>query len=107
MRPGQVHDDIVAAYSRGPYGGGSGADLLGYVNNAFIECAAEEPEAFAFAPIADLSPVWGYHLNNHPDTPDQKYEVGRVSACLPKTGCYGREGQSHRDAAELRPDAGA
>jgi sialate O-acetylesterase len=76
-----------------PYGE-SGETCMGYVNNAFIECAAEEPEAFAFAPIADLSPVWGYHLNNHPIHPTNKYEVGRRLGMLAETGCYGREGQS-------------
>ncbi|MDD4773997.1 MAG: sialate O-acetylesterase, partial [Eubacteriales bacterium] len=76
-----------------PYGE-SGETCMGHVNNAFIQCALDNPEAFSFAPIADLPPVWGYHLKNHPIHPANKYVVGRRLGMLANTGCYGKEGQS-------------
>ncbi|MHB1154319.1 MAG: hypothetical protein ACYC00_18580 [Eubacteriales bacterium] len=76
-----------------PYGE-SGETCMGYVNNSFIQCALENPKAFAYAPITDLSPIWSYHLNNHPIHPANKYDVGRRLGMLANTGCYEKEGQS-------------
>lgn len=76
-----------------PYGE-SGETYMGYVNNAFIQCALENPESFAFVPISDLSPVWGFHLNNHPIHPTHKYEVGHRLGMLANVISYGKKGQA-------------
>lgn len=76
-----------------PYGE-SGETCMGYVNNAFIQCAREYADSFTYATVADLPPVWSYHLNNHPIHPANKYEIGRRLGMLANTCCYGKEGQT-------------
>ena len=73
--------------------GGSGDVSLGLLNQAFIDTALEAPHKFAFAPIADLPPLWTYHRGNHPIHPANKYEVGYRLALLAETNAYDRGSQ--------------
>ena len=73
--------------------GASGETNLGYLNQAFIDTAAEQPHKFAFMPIADLPPVWSYHTSNHPIHPANKYDVGYRLALLAETNSYDRGSQ--------------
>lgn len=67
---------------------------LGYVNQNFIDAAAERPEAFHIVPINDLPPVWNF-TDNHPIHPTHKFAVGRRLAMLAETAVYGKAGQKN------------
>lgn len=74
------------------YGAG-GETQMGYLNQAFVDTAIEEPHKFAFTPIADLSPIWSYHTDNHPIHPANKYDVGYRLALLAESNSYDRGSQ--------------
>ncbi len=65
---------------------------MGYLNQAFIDAAAEAPDKFLFAPITDLPPVWGFG-ENHPIHPTHKYAVGKRLGLLAETAVYGKNAQ--------------
>jgi len=67
---------------------------LGYVNQNFIDAAAERPEAFHVVPINDLPPVWNF-TDNHPIHPTHKFEVGRRLARMAEAVVYGKHGQKN------------
>jgi len=73
--------------------GSSGETHVGRLNQTFIDTAVQEPRKFAFTPIGDLSPVWAFHLDNHPIHPAHKYEVGTRLALLAETNSYERGSQ--------------
>ena len=75
-----------------PWAYSKGDCWLGYLNQAFIDAARERPDTFYFAPITDLSPVWGF-IGNHPIHPVHKYAVGKRLGMLAETAVYGKEGQ--------------
>jgi len=67
---------------------------LGYVNQNFIDAAAERPDAFHVVPIHDLPPVWNF-TDNHPIHPTHKFALGRRLAMLVNTVAYGKPGQKN------------
>jgi len=74
--------------------GKSGECNVGYLNEAFIETAAESPDKFAYMPICDLNPMWIHHQNNHPIHPGRKYEQAERMAKLALSHQYGIPGQT-------------
>lgn len=81
--------------------GASGECCVGYLNDAFIDTAAESPDKFAAVPICDLIPRWSYHTNNHPIHPTNKYPLGRRMANIALDNVYGRD-WGQRRAARLK-----
>lgn len=75
-----------------PWAYSKGDCNLGYLNQAFIDAAIEDPNSFYFTPISDLPPVWGF-VGNHPIHPANKYAVGKRLGMLAETAVYGKEGQ--------------
>ncbi len=73
--------------------GKAGSCHLGYLNDAFVKTAKEEPDKFAVVPIGDLEPSWSYHLNNHPIHPTHKYEVGHRVARIALANSYNADMQ--------------
>jgi len=70
--------------------GESGECCLGYINDAFVRTAVEEPEKFGAAPIGDLPPRWAYHQGNHPIHPNNKYPLGSRMVSLALDKVYDR-----------------
>ena len=73
---------------------------IGYFNRIFTDLAKADPIRYAFVPLCDLSPIWHYHLHNHPIHPTHKYALGARFATLVLNRTYGRRGETA--AATLR-----
>ena len=67
---------------------------VGYLNKCFTDLAKAYPDAYPFVANCDLSPIWTYHLGNHPIHPAHKYALGRRFALLCLNKYYGREGKN-------------
>lgn len=64
---------------------------VGYFNRSFTELAKDDPIHYPFVPLCDLSPIWTYHLTNHPIHPAHKYALGSRFALLCENMFYGRK----------------
>ena len=73
--------------------GDTGDCHAGYLNQAIIEAATEEPDKFACIPTSDLSPAWDFARGNHPAHPVHKYELGERLTALALRCVYGADGQ--------------
>ena len=69
--------------------GPSGECHVGYLNQCFIDTAAEAPDKFGYIPIGDLNPVWDFHHSYQPIHPANKYPVGKRMAQLAIAKVYG------------------
>ena len=85
--------------------GPSGECHVGYLNQCFIETAAEAPDKFGYVPIGDLNPVWDFHHSYQPIHPANKYPVGRRLARLAIAAVYGgAEQKAPARLVESTPD---
>ncbi|HOV69089.1 MAG TPA: sialate O-acetylesterase [Clostridia bacterium] len=73
--------------------GESGECCMNFLNRAFTELADEYPDKFGCVPIYDLTPIWGFHEDNHPIHPANKYIVGERLGLIAVNRCYGGSGQ--------------
>ena len=64
---------------------------VGYLNKCFTDLAKDHPKLYPFIPICDLSPIWTYHLGNHPIHPAHKYAIGKRFAKLCLAEYYGKD----------------
>ena len=64
---------------------------IGYFNRSLTELAKADPLHHPVVPLCDLSPIWTYHLTNHPIHPAHKYALGRRFALLCENIYYGRK----------------
>ena len=67
--------------------------MVGYFNKCFTDLGKMDPERYPYVPICDLSPIWTYHLGNHPIHPAHKYALGKRMALLCLNKYYGRVGR--------------
>lgn len=77
--------------------------FVGYFNQCFSDLAKQNPDAYAFVPVCDLSPIWNYHSENHPIHPAHKYQLGERFALLTENLCYSRGGaRAQKSPATLK-----
>ncbi len=90
-----------------PFSYTEGGDcFLGYLNDAMVQTAREEPHKFAYLPIGDLEPSWAYHMNNNNVHPTNKYDVAHRMAQLVLANVYDSGGQKAPVAVERYELAG-
>ena len=68
----------------------SGECNIGYLNKAFSDLNSESPSEYMFIPICDLSPIWAFHIGNHPIHPIHKYPLGERMALMCENAFYYR-----------------